>query len=174
MSAQPTTDPARADPLTLGISPCPNDTFIFRAWVHGRVPGAPPVTVAYADIGECNTLAARGALDIVKVSYGALPWLLADYRLLPCGGALGRGCGPLVLTARPAEPGALPGARIAVPGERTTAYLLLRLWAQAVVPESRGRCLAPASPSPASAPRRTCCCGCGHRRWCRTTSARSW
>jgi len=138
MSAQPTTDPARADPLTLGISPCPNDTFIFRAWVHGRVPGAPPVTVAYADIGECNTLAARGALDIVKVSYGALPWLLADYRLLPCGGALGRGCGPLVLTARPAEPGALPGARIAVPGERTTAYLLLRLWAQAVVPDGIG------------------------------------
>src|SRR5450759_1432550 len=73
------TDPLTTDPLTLGISPCPNDTFIFRAWVHGRVPGAPPVTVAYADIGECNTLAARGALDIVKVSFGALPWFCLLY-----------------------------------------------------------------------------------------------
>lgn len=125
-------------PLSLGISPCPNDTFIFWAWVHGRVPGAPALTVTYADIDECNTLAAREALDLVKVSYGALPWLLGDYRLLPCGGALGRGCGPLVLTATHRSPAALRGARVAVPGERTTAYLLLRLWARVCVPGGLG------------------------------------
>ena len=88
-----------------------------------------------------NTAAERGEFDVVKVSYAALPWLLPRYRLLPCGGALGRGCGPLVL-ARPdrwpgaAADGPLTGARIAVPGERTTAYLLMRLWAQDQSPAS--------------------------------------
>ncbi|MFC5940390.1 1,4-dihydroxy-6-naphthoate synthase [Micromonospora harpali] len=135
--------------LTLAISPCPNDTFVFDALVHGRVPGAPPVEVTYADVDVTNTAAERGAFDLVKVSYAALPWLLDDYHLLPCGGALGRGCGPLVLT-RPdraisgqagdgqtdtarvgnAQPDSadLSGATVAVPGDRTTAYLLFRLW----------------------------------------------
>ena len=65
------------------------------------------------------------------MSYAALPWLLDEYELLPCGGALGRGCGPLVLTRgdRPTA-GDLAGATVAVPGDRTTAYLLFRLWAR--------------------------------------------
>ncbi|MFI7434441.1 1,4-dihydroxy-6-naphthoate synthase [Micromonospora haikouensis] len=113
--------------LTLAISPCPNDTFVFDALVHGRVPGAPPVEVTYADVDVTNTAAERGAFDLVKVSYAALPWLLDDYHLLPCGGALGRGCGPLVLT-RGDGPTHLGGATVAVPGDRTTAYLLFRLW----------------------------------------------
>ncbi|MEH1016128.1 1,4-dihydroxy-6-naphthoate synthase [Micromonospora sp. CPCC 206060] len=112
--------------LSLAISPCPNDTFVFHALVHGRVPGAPPVEVTYADVDVTNTAAERGAFDLVKVSYAALPWLLDDYRLLPCGGALGRGCGPLVLTR--ADRADLTGATVAVPGDRTTAYLLFRLW----------------------------------------------
>ncbi|MFI6331746.1 1,4-dihydroxy-6-naphthoate synthase [Micromonospora chersina] len=113
--------------LSLAISPCPNDTFVFDALVHGRVPGAPPVEVTYADVDVTNTAAERGAFDLVKVSYAALPWLLDDYHLLPCGGALGRGCGPLVLTRGDRDD--LSGATVAVPGERTTAYLLFRLWA---------------------------------------------
>ncbi|MEU2612891.1 1,4-dihydroxy-6-naphthoate synthase [Micromonospora sp. NPDC007271] len=112
--------------LSLAISPCPNDTFVFDALVHGRVPGAPPVEVTYADVDVTNTAAERGAFDLVKVSYAALPWLLDDYHLLPCGGALGRGCGPLVLTR--GDRADLTGATVAVPGERTTAYLLFRLW----------------------------------------------
>ena len=115
-------------PLQLGISPCPNDTFVFHAWVHGLLAAAPAVNASHADIDVLNTRAAARDLDVVKVSYGALAWLLDDYALLPAGGALGRGCGPLVLTAEPADAGALRGATIAVPGERTTAYLLLRLW----------------------------------------------
>ncbi|MEU9506961.1 1,4-dihydroxy-6-naphthoate synthase [Micromonospora sp. NPDC048170] len=128
--------------LSLAISPCPNDTFVFHGLVHGRVPGAPPVDVTYADVDVTNTAAERGAFDLVKVSYAALPWLLDDYHLLPCGGALGRGCGPLVLTrsGHPDRPGHadrpdpagradLSGATVAVPGDRTTAYLLFRLWA---------------------------------------------
>jgi 1,4-dihydroxy-6-naphthoate synthase len=130
--------------LSLAVSPCPNDTFVFHALVHGLVPGAPPMDLTFADVDVTNTAAERGSFDLVKVSYAALPWLLDDYHLLPCGGALGRGCGPLLLvrddhraatpgTEQPATepPGAdhdLTGATVAVPGDRTTAYLLFRLW----------------------------------------------
>ncbi|MFC0507689.1 1,4-dihydroxy-6-naphthoate synthase [Micromonospora costi] len=113
--------------LSLAFSPCPNDTFVFHALVHGRVAGAPSFDVTYADVDVTNTAAERGAFDLVKVSYAALPWLLDQYHLLPCGGALGRGCGPLVLTR--GDRADLTGATVAVPGDRTTAYLLFRLWA---------------------------------------------
>jgi 1,4-dihydroxy-6-naphthoate synthase len=111
--------------LSIAFSPCPNDTFVFHALVHGLVDGAPPVEVTYADVDVTNTAAERGAFDLVKVSYAALPWLLDRYALLPCGGALGYGCGPLVLTGG----GTVDGGTVAVPGDRTTAYLLFRLWA---------------------------------------------
>jgi 1,4-dihydroxy-6-naphthoate synthase len=112
--------------LSLAHSPCPNDTFVFHAWTAGLIPGAPPTKVTFADVDVTNGAAERGEYDVVKVSYGALPWLLRDYALLPTGGALGRGCGPLVLTAGRTD---LTDATIAVPGDRTTAYLLFRLWA---------------------------------------------
>ena len=113
--------------MKIAFSPCPNDTFVFHAWVHGLIEGAPPVEVTYADIDVTNTAAERGDFDLVKVSYAALPWLLDKYALLPSGGALGRGCGPLVLT-RDDLP-SLDGRTVAVPSERSTAYLLFRLWA---------------------------------------------
>ncbi|MDP9182193.1 MAG: 1,4-dihydroxy-6-naphthoate synthase [Actinomycetota bacterium] len=109
--------------LSLAISPCPNDTFVFSAWVHGQVPG-PEVDVTFADIDVCNQNAR--SFDVAKVSFAALPDLLDDYALLPCGGALGHGVGPLVVAR--SEDQSLEGATVAVPGERTTAYLLLRLW----------------------------------------------
>ena len=77
--------------MRLAFSPCPNDTFVFHAWTHGLIDGAPEVAVTFADVDITNTAAERGEYDVVKVSYAALPWLLAQYRLLPCGGALGRG-----------------------------------------------------------------------------------
>jgi len=113
--------------VKLAFSPCPNDTFVFHAWTHGLIEGAPPVDVTFADIDITNTAAERGAFDVVKVSYAALPWLLDRYRLLPTGGALGRGCGPLVLTRGGVD--SLDGRTVAVPSERSTAYLLFRLWA---------------------------------------------
>lgn len=113
--------------LSLAVSPCPNDTFVFHALVHGLIPSAPEVNLTFADVDVTNTAAQRGAFDLVKVSYAALPWLMDDYELLPTGGALGRGCGPLVL-ARDGKLD-LTGKTVAVPGDRTTAYLLFRLWA---------------------------------------------
>ncbi|MEU9027766.1 1,4-dihydroxy-6-naphthoate synthase [Streptomyces sp. NPDC048383] len=121
----------------MAFSPCPNDTFVFDAWAHGRVPGAPALDVTFADIDVTNGMAERGELDVLKVSYAVLPWVLEEYALLPCGGALGRGCGPLVLTR---EPGVdLAGKTVAVPSERSTAYLLFRLWAADVLPEGVGK-----------------------------------
>jgi 1,4-dihydroxy-6-naphthoate synthase len=120
------------NPLQVAFSPCPNDTFVFHALAHGLVDGAPPVAVTYADVDVTNTAAERGEFDLVKVSYAALPWLLDRYALLPCGGALGRGCGPLVLSRDGAggepDPARIAGGTVAVPGDRTTAYLLFRLW----------------------------------------------
>ncbi|MPZ26345.1 MAG: 1,4-dihydroxy-6-naphthoate synthase [Micromonosporaceae bacterium] len=115
--------------LSLAISTCPNDTFVFHALVHGLVGGAPPVEVTYADVDVTNSAARRGEYDLVKVSYAALPGLRDGYTLLPCGGALGRGCGPLLLVREPASDLDLAGATVAIPGELTTAYLLFRLWA---------------------------------------------
>ncbi|GAA3399988.1 1,4-dihydroxy-6-naphthoate synthase [Paenibacillus hodogayensis] len=129
--------------MKIAFSPCPNDTFVFHACVHGLIPDAPELEVTYADIDITNNWAASGnGPDILKVSYAALPWLLSEYALIPCGGALGRGCGPLVLTNRPeaALQGAssLSGKRVAVPSERSTAYLLFRLWAAQQVPGGVG------------------------------------
>ncbi len=114
---------------TLAYSPCPNDTYIFAALTNGMLEDAPPVRVHLADIDELNASAARAEFALTKVSYGAIPFLMHDYRLLRAGGALGRGCGPLVV-ARPAEIASLNdlhGKRIAIPGERTTAFMLLQL-----------------------------------------------
>lgn len=126
--------------MNIAYSPCPNDTFIFHAWAHGLVPGAPDLNVAYADIDITNHLAASGeGPDVMKISCAALPWVLSNYKLLPCGGALGRGCGPLVLTREPVDKASgLSGKRVAVPSERSTAYLLFRLWAAQQVPGGVG------------------------------------
>ncbi|MFE2516147.1 1,4-dihydroxy-6-naphthoate synthase [Streptomyces mirabilis] len=129
-----TTSPEKT--LQIAYSPCPNDTFVFDAWAHGRVPGAPALDVTFADIDITNGMAERGEFDVLKVSYAVLPYVLDEYALLPCGGALGRGCGPLVLTReRDAD---LTGRTVAVPSERSTAYLLFRLWAADTVPGGVG------------------------------------
>jgi 1,4-dihydroxy-6-naphthoate synthase len=121
--------------LTLGFSPCPNDTFIFHALVSGAVEAE---GLAFAerleDVETLNRLAAEGVLDLTKVSYGALPHLLREYVLLRSGGALGRGCGPLVVAREGFDVAQLAGARIAIPGRHTTANLLLRLFAPEAAP----------------------------------------
>ncbi len=123
-------------PLTLGISPCPNDTFIFEAWTNGRLGrDAPAVETRLEDIDTLNRLALQSALDVVKISFFTYIKLREQYQLLQTGGALGRGCGPLLMSrnARLTKQDlANEKLRVAVPGDLTTAHLLLRLYQPAV------------------------------------------
>jgi 5,8-dihydroxy-2-naphthoate synthase len=115
--------------LTLAYSPCPNDTFIFAAWSNGMLADAPPVRVWLEDVENLNNAALRADHTLTKVSYGAIPLLMDNYRILRAGGALGRGCGPL-LVARPGSGTSIEDFQdklIGIPGEMTTAFMLLRL-----------------------------------------------
>ncbi|HET9392309.1 MAG TPA: 1,4-dihydroxy-6-naphthoate synthase [Candidatus Rubrimentiphilum sp.] len=116
-------------PLTLAYSPCPNDTYIFAALTNGLLKDVPEVRVALEDIENLNNSAMQGDYELTKVSYGAVPDLYDKYRVLRAGGALGHGCGPL-LVARPGTGKTLEDFKdkiIAIPGERTTAFMLLNL-----------------------------------------------
>ena len=108
--------------LNFGFSTCPNDTFAFHAIVHGLVSG-PPVVPFMDDIEVLNARAERGEAEVTKVSIAAYGRLRERYLLLRAGGAAGFGVGPIVVARGKRE----VGGRVAVPGERTTATLLLRL-----------------------------------------------
>ena len=115
-------------PLTLGFSPCPNDTFMFYPLVHGLVDtNGLSFRERLEDVETLNRLALAGELDVSKVSYHALGYIRDRYTLLRSGSALGRGCGPLLVARNAIDPTDLRGKRIAVPGLYTTALLLLRL-----------------------------------------------
>ena len=122
-------EPPEPRALSLAYSPCPNDTFIFTPWVEGHIPDAPAVVERFEDIDTLNQMALRGEPDIVKVSFHALGHLRDRYYLLRSGGALGRGCGPLVVAKAPFEGRKLASKTIAIPGRLTTAALLVRLFA---------------------------------------------
>jgi 1,4-dihydroxy-6-naphthoate synthase len=109
--------------LRVGISPCPNDVFIFAGWLLGRTP-APAADFVFEDVQTLNARARAGELDLVKVSTANLP-ACPGYEMLECGGALGRGCGPLLLTGGADWD---PGAEVLVPGAHTTANFLLDFW----------------------------------------------
>ena len=115
--------------LSLGYSPCPNDTFIFDALVNGRIDtGGLDFTVTLADVEELNRRAFSGELQLTKLSYHAYAHLRDRYALLDAGSALGRGVGPLLVHR---AGGPLPpldaGTRVAIPGRYTTANYLLGL-----------------------------------------------
>jgi 1,4-dihydroxy-6-naphthoate synthase len=113
--------------LTLGYSPCPNDTFIFHALSHGLIKVPFRLQVRHEDVETLNQLARQRVLDLTKISYHALGHLRDQYCLLRSGGALGRGCGPLVVAREPLEMADLVAQTIAIPGLYTTANLLLQL-----------------------------------------------
>lgn len=116
-------------PLTLGFSPCPNDTFMFYPLVHGLVDTAGhSFNERLEDVETLNRLAVKGVLDVTKVSYAALGHIREQYALLKAGSALGRGCGPLLVAKEPLDPADLAGRTIAIPGRYTTAHLLMRLY----------------------------------------------
>ncbi len=115
--------------LTLGYSPCPNDTFIFYALVHGKIPlDRLSFEERLDDVETLNRLALRAELDITKISFHAFAHLRDNYALLRSGSAIGKGCGPLVVAKEEVALTDLHLKKIAIPGELTTAFLLLRLF----------------------------------------------
>lgn len=118
------------DQVTIGYSPCPNDTYIFYALMHGMVPLH---RVAFAepkleDVETLNEWAMQGVLDVSKLSFHALGHVLDQYELLNSGAALGRGCGPLLVSGSKDRPANLGDWSIAIPGRYTTAAMLLKLY----------------------------------------------
>ena len=115
--------------LTLGFSPCPNDTFIFDALVNKKI-DTEGITLqpVLEDVQTLNEWAIQGRLDVTKISYGVLPLLLDNYIVLNAGGALGKGVGPLLITKQAgADNNAVNDMTIAIPGENTTAHMLFSL-----------------------------------------------
>ncbi len=114
--------------LTLGYSPCPNDTFIFDAMVHQKIDTEGlAFKVTLADVEELNQMAFRQELDITKLSYHALGYLTTPYQLLNAGSALGSGVGPLLISKKEFTPDEVDQLRIAIPGKYTTANFLLSI-----------------------------------------------
>jgi 1,4-dihydroxy-6-naphthoate synthase len=114
--------------LSIGFSPCPNDTFIFDALIHQKIDTEglhfDPVL---EDVQTLNQWAIEGKLDITKLSYGVLPLAMTNYQLLNSGSALGKGVGPLLISNGRNTSDDLAGEAIAIPGENTTAHLLFTL-----------------------------------------------
>jgi len=116
--------------LSLGFSPCPNDTFIFHALVRGIVSAAGlSFHERLLDVENLNRLALAAELDVTKVSFHLYGHIRGEYTLLSAGAALGRGCGPLLVGGHGGDVVALHGLPVALPGRYTTAALLLRLFA---------------------------------------------
>jgi 1,4-dihydroxy-6-naphthoate synthase len=120
--------------LSLGFSPCPNDTFIFDAMVHGRI-DTEGLEFDYflTDVEELNRKALSSDVDITKISYHAYAYVSQNYLILDAGSALGHRNGPLLISKRKLEISDLPGLKIAIPGKYTTANLLFSIaWPEIV------------------------------------------
>ena len=124
----------------MGFSPCPNDTFIFNGLINGpvHIPGY-TVEAQLHDVQSLNRMAFDQILDVTKLSFFAWLKVKAHYRLLSSGGALGFGCGPVVIATKELAREDMRGVRVVLPGEWTTAHLLFQLWA----PEAAQRFFVP-------------------------------
>ncbi len=120
--------------LSLGFSPCPNDTFIFDALIHGKVDcEGLEFDVVMEDVEALNQRAFAGNIDATKLSYHAFAQLTHLYNLLDAGSALGKNCGPLLIAKKSMGPAEINAAHIAIPGKMTTANFLLSM----AYPEAR-------------------------------------
>lgn len=121
--------------IKLGFSTCPNDTFMFDAIVHGKIDtGDIQYEVVLADIFHLNQMAARGELDMVKISYNTYGQVIRQYQLLDAGSALGNNCGPLLISRHPLTVDEIVEKNliVGIPGKNTTANLLLGYYAPTI------------------------------------------
>lgn len=114
--------------ISLGFSPCPNDTFIFYALAHKKIEMDIEFSEILKDVETLNKMAFNKEPDVTKASFHAFGFLREDYCLLHSGSALGRGCGPLIVAKKKLQYEELSRKSIAIPGKMTTAYLLLQLF----------------------------------------------
>jgi len=115
--------------LSLGFSPCPNDTYIFDALVNNRIDlNNYEFNIEIADVEKLNQRAIGNNLDVTKLSFATYAHVSENYQLLPCGAALGFGNGPLLISKRKIYPDEVPFVKIAIPGAYTTAVLLLKIF----------------------------------------------
>ena len=122
--------------LNLCFSPCPNDTFIFDAMIHGKVDTEGlSFDVVLDDVEALNRRAFAGQADVTKLSYHAFAYLTDKFDLLDAGSALGTNCGPLLIARQPITDATLLKGPIAIPGKMTTANFLLSL----AYPEARNK-----------------------------------
>ncbi len=120
---------------TIGFSPCPNDTFIFDAMINNRLPQNEGWNPHLLDVEALNKNAAVGMYDVTKMSFAAYAFVSDKYQILNAGSALGRGCGPLIISKLPLTLEELKDKKIAIPGARTTANLLMSIF----VPECKAK-----------------------------------
>ncbi len=114
--------------LTLGFSPCPNDTFIFDALINKKIETEGlTFDIVLEDVQTLNQWALQNKLAISKISYGVLPLVFDHYNLLDSGGALGKGVGPLLISKKEIDLNEIKDLTIAIPGENTTAHILFSL-----------------------------------------------
>ncbi|MEZ5009157.1 MAG: 1,4-dihydroxy-6-naphthoate synthase [Chitinophagales bacterium] len=114
--------------LTLGFSPCPNDTFIFDALIHHKIDTEGlDFELQLLDVEELNNKAVAGELDITKLSYHAFAYVSQQYILLNSGSALGQNCGPLLVALNSLSKKEIENGAIAIPGKLTTANFLFSL-----------------------------------------------
>ncbi|PWT75696.1 MAG: 1,4-dihydroxy-6-naphthoate synthase [Bacteroidetes bacterium] len=114
--------------ISLGFSPCPNDTFIFDALVNRKI-DTQGLDFEYVleDVETLNQWALAGKLDVSKISYGVLPLVTTKFNLLDAGGALGKGVGPLLIAKKQIPREGLKNLRVAIPGKNTSAHILFSL-----------------------------------------------
>jgi 1,4-dihydroxy-6-naphthoate synthase len=122
--------------INIGFSPCPNDTFIFDAMIHGKI-GTEGLSFdpVLADVETLNQKAFRAELDVTKLSYFAYAMVSEKYQLLNSGSALGFNCGPLLISKKDIDLSLIRNYSIAVPGEHTTANFLFSI----AFPEARNK-----------------------------------
>jgi 1,4-dihydroxy-6-naphthoate synthase len=112
----------------IGFSPCPNDTFIFDAMINNRLQDNVQWESHLLDVEALNKLAAEESFEVTKMSFAAYTFVSDKYQILNSGSALGRGCGPLIISKSPLTLEELKDKTIAIPGARTTANLLMSIF----------------------------------------------
>jgi len=113
--------------LKISISSCPNDTFLFYAWLNDKIDSSFDTHYQLLDIETLNEVALSGYMGVIKVSFGVIPFLQDQYELLPIGNALGDHCGPKIIAPSFFKLNHLSEKTVAIPGMYTTAHLLLKL-----------------------------------------------